>query len=105
MIRSLLIAFAFIVAATPAHAERLATAVSRNEVSITSSFDGETLTLFGNIEPDIGSDTRVLDETYHYLNMDYRAGLPAAECIWAHDNEVLQMALQFYSELETLLDE
>lgn len=67
MIRSLLIAFAFIFTAIPAHAERLATAVSRNEVSITSSFDGDTLTLFGNIEPDIGSDTRVLDETYHII--------------------------------------
>lgn len=45
----------------------------------------------------------VLDETYHYLNMDYRSDLPAAECVWAHDNEVLQLALSFYRELEQRL--
>ncbi len=48
---------------------------------------------------------QVLDDTYHFLNMDFRADLPAAECIWAHDNEILQMALQFYRELEEKLQE
>ena len=48
---------------------------------------------------------QVLDETYHYLNMDYRADLPAAECIWKHDNDVLQKGLQFYGELEEKLGE
>ena len=48
---------------------------------------------------------QVLDETYHYLNMDYRSDLPAAECIWKQDNEILQKALQFYAELEQKLGE
>ena len=46
----------------------------------------------------------VLDETFHYLNMDFREDLPAAECIWKHDNEVLQLALSFYRELEQRLE-
>ena len=41
----------------------------------------------------------VLDETYHFLNMDYRADLPAAECVWKHDNELMQAGLAFYAEL------
>ena len=47
----------------------------------------------------------VLDDTYHYLNMDFRADLPAAESIWNHDNDILQKALAFYRELETRLGE
>ncbi|MDX1692821.1 MAG: biotin/lipoyl-containing protein [Ketobacteraceae bacterium] len=47
----------------------------------------------------------VLDETFHYLNMDFREDLPAAECIWKHDNEVLQLALAFYREMEERLGE
>src|SRR5690606_29732855 len=39
----------------PAAAQRLVTMVSRDEVAITSSFSGETLTLFGNIEPAAGA--------------------------------------------------
>lgn len=41
----------------------------------------------------------VLEETYEYLNMTWRADAPAAEVIWGHDNELLQSALQFYAEL------
>ncbi len=41
----------------------------------------------------------ILDETYDYLNMSYRPGVPAAEVIWSHDNELLQKALRFYSTL------
>ncbi len=41
----------------------------------------------------------ILDETYEYLNMSYRQGVPAAEVIWGHDNELLQKALRFYSAL------
>lgn len=47
----------------------------------------------------------VLDDTYHYLNMDYRADLPAAETIWSHDNDILQKGLSFYRELENRLGE
>jgi acetyl/propionyl-CoA carboxylase alpha subunit len=41
----------------------------------------------------------ILDETYEYLNMSYRPGVPAAEVIWGHDNELLQKALRFYGTL------
>ncbi len=41
----------------------------------------------------------ILDETYKYLNMNYRAAVPAAEVIWNHDNDVLQKALSFYATL------
>ena len=41
----------------------------------------------------------ILDETYKYLNMTYRATVPAAEIIWNHDNEVLQKGLSFYATL------
>jgi acetyl/propionyl-CoA carboxylase alpha subunit len=41
----------------------------------------------------------ILDETYKYLNMTYRAKVPAAEVIWNHDNDVLQNALSFYATL------
>lgn len=47
----------------------------------------------------------VLDDTYHYLNMDFRADLPAAESIWSHDNDILQKGLNFYRTLETRLGE
>jgi biotin carboxyl carrier protein len=43
----------------------------------------------------------ILDETYEYLNMSYRPGVPAAEVIWSHDNELLQKALRFYNTLST----
>ncbi len=46
----------------------------------------------------------VLDDTYHYLNMDYRSDLPAAESIWKHDNEILQSGLAFYDELKKTLE-
>ena len=53
-------------ACLPVLAERLVFAVSRNEVAITSSFDGDMLTLFGNIEPDLGATER-LSGPYHVV--------------------------------------
>jgi uncharacterized protein (TIGR02186 family) len=41
--------------AVPASAERLVTSLSNPEVEISSSFAGEKLTMFGNIEPDVGA--------------------------------------------------
>lgn len=46
----------------------------------------------------------LLADTYHFLNMDYTPGNPAANMIWGHDNEILQEALSFYSELNNRLD-
>jgi biotin carboxyl carrier protein len=41
----------------------------------------------------------VLQETYEYLNMTWRAGVPSAEVIWTHDRDLLENALAFYAEL------
>ncbi|WP_116364016.1 biotin/lipoyl-containing protein [Parahaliea mediterranea] len=46
----------------------------------------------------------LLADTYHYLNMDYVAGAPAASMIWDHDNDVLQQAVDFYAELNNRVD-
>ncbi len=45
----------------------------------------------------------ILEETYEYLNMTFRADSPAAEVIWGHDNELLQKALSFYAALREKL--
>ena len=46
----------------------------------------------------------LLADTYHFLNMDYVHGAPAANMIWRHDSEILQQALDFYNELNNRLD-
>ncbi|TXS95748.1 biotin carboxylase [Parahaliea maris] len=46
----------------------------------------------------------LLADTYHYLNMDYVAGAPAASMIWDHDNDVLQQAVDFYAELNNRVE-
>ncbi|WP_432823457.1 biotin/lipoyl-containing protein [Trichloromonas sp.] len=45
----------------------------------------------------------ILEETYEYLNMTWRADAPAAEVIWTHDNDLLQTALRFYADLRDKL--
>jgi len=40
--------------ALPVQAQRVVSSVSNTAISISSSFDGETLTMFGNIEPELG---------------------------------------------------
>jgi len=45
----------------------------------------------------------MLADIYHFLNMDYVAGEPAAYMIWDHDNELLQTALDFYRTLKQQL--
>ena len=63
-----LLAIAALMAPTaPAQAERLVSMVSREEVAITSSFAGETLTLFGNVEPDVGAANTVITGPYHVI--------------------------------------
>jgi len=63
--RWLLLALALLLT-TPAMAERLVTQVSQDVVSITSSFTGQTLTLFGSIEPDPGT-TDMPEGPYHVV--------------------------------------
>jgi len=63
-----LLAIAALLALTvPAQAERLVSMVSRDQVAITSSFSGETLTLFGNVEPDVGAANTVISGPYHVI--------------------------------------
>ncbi|WOJ95945.1 biotin/lipoyl-containing protein [Congregibacter brevis] len=45
----------------------------------------------------------LLVDLYHFLNMDYLPGAPAAGMIWEHDHDILQDAQAFYSKLNTLL--
>ncbi len=45
----------------------------------------------------------ILEETYEYLNMTWRADAPAAEVIWTHDHDLLQNALRFYADLREKL--
>lgn len=67
MARLLLLALMLIALATPAAAERLVSQVSQDEVSITSSFAGATLTLFGSIEPEVGAAQRFVEGPYHII--------------------------------------
>ncbi len=46
----------------------------------------------------------LLSDTYHFLNMDYVVGAPAANMIWDHDNDILQQAVDFYDELGNRVD-
>lgn len=48
--RQLLLALALIATVTPVGAEKLVSTVSSQNIQVTSSFDGTTLSLFGNIE-------------------------------------------------------
>ena len=45
----------------------------------------------------------LLADSYHFLNMDFAPGAPASSMIWDHDHQVLQQALDFYSELNNRL--
>ena len=57
--------FAALVA--PAGAEQLVSQVSSEEVAITSSFAGQTLTIFGSIEPEAGSEQKFVEGPYHVV--------------------------------------
>lgn len=59
--------FATLLLVVPARAERLVSQVSNDTVEITSSFDGERLTFFGTIEPDIGATDRVVTGPFHVV--------------------------------------
>lgn len=62
-----LLALLFAAFAPPAGAERLVSQVSQSEVSITSSFAGATLTLFGSIEPESGAAQRFVEGPYNVI--------------------------------------
>lgn len=65
--RALLLALAVVTVAMPAQAQRMVSTVSREQVAITSSFDGETLTFFGNIEPEAGAAGEPVVGPFHIV--------------------------------------
>ena len=50
-----------------ARAQQLVTQVSRDEVAITSSYTGETLTLFGTVAPETGSGEKHVEGPFHLV--------------------------------------
>ncbi len=56
------------------------------------SFDGKRASFKCN-------PIELLRDTYHYLNMDHRAGCPPAYMIWDHDHELLEAAAAFYARI------
>jgi uncharacterized protein (TIGR02186 family) len=60
MARLSLLLLVFLFGANPALAQRIAGALSERQIEVTSNFVGQTLTLFGNVEPSVGAaDTPV----------------------------------------------
>lgn len=64
LILGLLIGLSLVV---PAAAERLISQLSNDSVEITSSFDGERMTFFGSIAPDLGSDQKYVTGPFHVV--------------------------------------
>lgn len=56
--RGVFVALACVLAGSPAAAERLVVSLSNSNVAVTSNFVGETLVLFGAIEPEAGKPLR-----------------------------------------------
>jgi uncharacterized protein (TIGR02186 family) len=68
MMRALALALALLLAAiAPANAERLVSTLSNTSIQITSSFAGEVLTMFGNVEPNTGETDEVLKGPFHVV--------------------------------------
>jgi uncharacterized protein (TIGR02186 family) len=65
--RGLILAAILALLAVPAGAEQLVSQVSTDEVAITSSFAGQTLTVFGSIEPEPGSQQKFVEGPYHII--------------------------------------
>lgn len=47
---------------------------------------------------------KVLSQAYRFLNMDFNTDSPASSMIWDHDHDVLSQALDFYAQLESVLE-
>ncbi len=67
MIRVFLTLLALQFAAVPALAVQVVSTLSNTTIDITSSFDGERLTFFGTISPDIGSGERYVEGPFHVV--------------------------------------
>jgi biotin carboxyl carrier protein len=64
-----------------------------------SGSDGAALKVVWQCNP-----VSLLDDIYHYLNMEYRDGRPAQDIIWDHDFKILFDSLQFYHQLDKQLN-
>ncbi len=53
--------------ALPAQAQRLISTLSEQEISIDSTFAGESLTLFGNVEPEIGASDNSVEGPFDII--------------------------------------
>jgi Putative transmembrane protein (Alph_Pro_TM). len=67
MIRLLLALVLALAAAAPALAERLISTLSNDTIEITSSFDGERMTFYGNIAPEAGAEQRYVEGPFHVV--------------------------------------
>ncbi|MCK5881239.1 MAG: biotin carboxylase, partial [Sinobacterium sp.] len=47
---------------------------------------------------------KVLADTYHYLNMEANDRAAPARVIWSHDEAILTGAIEFYAQVEAMLD-
>jgi len=67
MIRSFVAVLALLVSVQMASAQRLVAASSDPQVSINSTFAGEEITLFGNIEKEFDADADAVTNNYHIV--------------------------------------
>lgn len=65
--RALLVLLFGVCLSLPATAARLVSTLSNETVEITSSFDGERMTFFGNIAPDAGAEQRYVEGPFHVV--------------------------------------
>lgn len=56
-----------LLAVSPASAERLVSQLSTDLIEITSSYTGERITFFGNIEPEAGAEQRFVEGPFHVV--------------------------------------
>lgn len=62
-----LVLLALLACVSPAGAQKLVSTVSNDEVSIASNFVGEKLTLFGNIEPEVGATQKFVEGPFQVI--------------------------------------
>lgn len=67
MVRTTLVLMLIALLAVPTSAQRLAGALTERQIEVTSDFVGQTLTLFGNIEPAIGMSDRPVQGPFQVI--------------------------------------
>jgi acetyl/propionyl-CoA carboxylase alpha subunit len=63
-------------------------------------FDGELWASAGGKPRFVANPLRLLEELYHFLDLEARADKPPSEQIWDHDEEIHARAHAFYAEVE-----